>query len=80
MKTSDGNPDFARWAVTGVVAPIVVIVILRFAIAPFIWGADIADKLGATLGGIFILWLLFLAIAATLWKIRSEKKQKRQND
>lgn len=76
MTEKTPSPDYARWAVTGVVAPIAVIVVLRFAIAPFLWGEEIAVGLGTALAGIFILWLLFLAIAATLWKIRQERTGK----
>jgi hypothetical protein len=73
VNASRSSAGFGRWAVTGVIAPVVVILILRFAVAPFAWGPDIASDLGSALGGIFIVWLLLLSIAATLWKIRSEK-------
>ncbi len=80
VKESSSSPNYARWAVTGVIAPVLVIVILRFAIAPFIWGSEVAASLGSALGGIFILWLLFLAIAAVLWKIRHEKDEDEKDD
>lgn len=80
VKATGSSPDFARWTLAGVIAPVVAIVILRFAIAPFVWGAQVAADLGSVLGGLFILWLLFLAIAATVWKIRSEKGGDGQND
>ena len=80
MKASGSSPNFARWAITGVIAPVVVILILRFALAPFVWGPQVAADLGSALGGLFILWLLFLAIAATVWKIRNEKGGDRHND
>ncbi|MGA2247718.1 MAG: hypothetical protein ABSH48_22255 [Verrucomicrobiota bacterium] len=80
MKASGSSLNFARWAITGVIAPLLLIVILRFAIAPFVWGPQVAAELGSALGGLFILWLLSLAIAATVWKIRNEKDRDRHND
>lgn len=73
MSASRSSPNFARWAVTGVIAPAVVIFILRFTIVPFVWGPHVAAGLGSELGILFLLWLLLLAIAATVWKIRNEK-------
>lgn len=63
----------------GVIAPVMVILILRFAIAPFLW-PQVAADLGSVLGGLFIIWLLLLAIAATIWKIRNEKDRDGRND
>ena len=84
MKESTSTPNYARWAVTGVIVPVLAILVLRFGIAPFIWGADVAADvaatLGSALGGIFVLWLLFLAVAATVWKIRDEKDGNRGGD
>ena len=56
-----------------------VIVILRFVIAPFVWGPQIASDLGSALGYLFYLWLVVVAVVATLWKICHEKpKDKRE--
>ncbi|MFC1497761.1 hypothetical protein ACFLS1_04700 [Verrucomicrobiota bacterium] len=74
MNNNKRSPDFGRWAITGVITPIVVILILRFAIAPFFW-PDLAASLGASLGYIFIWWLLIVAIVATIYKIRKEQKE-----
>jgi succinate dehydrogenase hydrophobic anchor subunit len=74
MRESSSSPNYARWAVTGVIIPVLVILILRFAIAPFVWSSDVTARLGSALGGIFVLWLLLLAVAATLWKLRHESK------
>jgi hypothetical protein len=79
MNEKRSSPDFSRWAITGVIAPIVVIVILRFAIAPFVW-PYLAAELGNALGYIFIWYLLGVAIAATIWKIWNEKKHQPQVD
>jgi len=73
LKESKDSPNYARWAVTGVIAPIVVIMILRFAIAPSVWGPALANQLGQALGFFYVLWLLVLAIAATLLKIWRER-------
>lgn len=77
MNDKTSNPDFGRWAITGVITPIVVILILRFAIAPFLW-PDLAGALGSALGYIFIWYLLGVAIVATVWKIRNERKHQPQ--
>jgi len=68
------NPDFGRWAITGVLAPAVCILLLRFAIAPIFW-PGLADALGDRLGYIFILYLLTVVIAATVWKVCKGRPQ-----
>jgi len=73
MKGKPDAPYFLRWAVTGVILPFVVILILRFAIVPAIWGAQIAARLGSELGLIFIVYLLCFACIAAAWKIRHER-------
>jgi hypothetical protein len=79
MKQSCSSPNYGRWAVTGVIVPVLVIVILRFAIVP-IWGSEVASRFGSFLGYIFIFWLLFLVIAATAWKICHEKRGDEKNE
>ena len=60
-----------------VLAPIVVILIVRFAIAFFVW-PDLATGLGNALGYIFIWYLLTVVIAATLWKVWHDRKHQVQ--
>ena len=79
MKKSSTSPDYARWALTGIIIPAAVIFLLRFVVGPPIWGGHIAAALGSELGFIFILWLLLLAVAAVIWKIRAERKSKRDD-
>lgn len=64
--------DFGPWAAVGVIAPLVVILALRFLIAPHFW-PDSARMLGDALGKVFMLYLIAVAIVATLVKIKSEK-------
>jgi len=78
MKSTPSSPCFARWAVTGVILPFVVILILTFVIVPAIWGHQIAASLGNELGLIFIVYLLGLTCIAAAWKIRHERKQRSQ--
>ena len=75
MDADRSNPCFGRWAVTGVIAPFVVILVLTFGIAPFFW-PDLADGLGNALGYILIYYLLGVAVAAGIWKIRHERKHR----
>ena len=57
------------------IAPAVVILICRFAVAPVFW-PDLAAGLGRALGYIFIWYLLGVTIAATVWKIWHERKRR----
>lgn len=77
MHDKKTTPDFGRWAVTGVIAPVVTILILAFAIAPFLWPIR-RDELFRLLGIPFIIYLIFLACAATVWKIWHERRQSDQ--
>jgi hypothetical protein len=73
-----GNPvkrcDFRRWAVVGVVAPFVALLVLRFAIAPILW-PDLAVELGSRLGFFFMLYLLLLACGATVRSIARSPRE-----
>jgi len=79
MNNAPSSPDFGRWALTGVITPGVCILILRFAIAPFLW-PDLAVALGNKLGYIFIWYLLGVVIVATVWKICKERNEKAQSN
>jgi len=69
------SPDFGRWAITGAIAPAVIILVVTFVIAPFAW-PDLAVKLGNALGEIFVYYLFVLVVAAVIWKVWTERKHR----
>jgi hypothetical protein len=79
MNDKTSSPDFGRWAITGLITPMVVILILRFAIAPFLW-PDLAGALGGALGYLFMWYLFGVAIVATVWKIFTERKHQPKSE
>jgi len=68
------GPGFGRWAITGVIAPFLAILAVTFVVAPIFW-PDIAHRLGDALGWFFVLYLIFLACTATVWKILHERRR-----
>jgi hypothetical protein len=49
----------------------VAILVLRFGIGPLLW-PDSARMLGDVLGKVFLLYLMVLAIVATILKVKAE--------
>ena len=73
-----GKLDFKRWAITGVMAPFVVICIVVFVVAPLFW-PELAPGLGSALGSILLWYLLAVVIAAAIWKIIKERTEKKSS-
>jgi hypothetical protein len=71
MNKEKRAPAFRRWAITAVIAPFVAILVLRFGIGPLLW-PDSARMLGDVLGKVFLLYLMVLAIVATILKVKAE--------
>ena len=73
MSGKDTGPGFGRWAITGVIAPVLAILAVTFVVAPIFW-PDVAHRLCDALGWFFVLYLIFLVCAATVWKILRERR------
>ena len=72
------QPDFSRWAITGVVLPAVVILILSFFVLPRYYDEEIVGQFGFFAWMAFVIYLLCLCVIAALWKWRLEKNEQRR--
>ena len=69
--TAPNTPDYKRWAITLAVLPVVVMLCYVFVLERYF---DISYMLGNRLGLLFLFYLISLAIAAVIHKVKSERR------
>ena len=75
MKEKKRPLDFGRWAITGIAAPALTILVIRFVVGP-VFFPDVAAPVGSFLGCLFLWYSIFFVCTAAIWKIWHERRER----